>query len=90
MFVLANSISTKQLENSFPVLEDFLIYEDFLKEEKYDLIPIEQFSDCEFAIVNQKGFYLFATDWDIEKNISSEQVGYISDYYSMSIIINSI
>ena len=82
MFVLANSISTKQLENSFPVLEDFLIYEDFLKEEKYDLIPIEQFSDCEFAIVNQKGFYLFATDWDIEKNISSEQVGYISDYYS--------
>lgn len=56
LFVFANSISTKQLENSFPILDDFLIYEDYLKEERYDLIPIEQFSNCEFAIVNQKGF----------------------------------
>lgn len=82
LFVFANSISTKQLENSFPILDDFLIYEDYLKEERYDLIPIEQFSNCEFAIVNQKGFYLFATDWNIEKNISGKQVHYISDYYS--------
>lgn len=82
IFVLANAISTHQLESSFSVLDDILVYEDLLVEEKYDLIPIEHFPNCDFAIVNDKGFYLFATNWEIEEQISADQISFISDYYS--------
>ena len=82
IFVISNYLSANQLESNFVILDDIFTYEDYLYEEKYDLIPIKQFTNCDFAVLDADGNYIYTTNPEIEANITGEEAGYISDYYS--------
>lgn len=80
--LIINNLSQKILENSFPVLEDVLDYEDLLKEERYEEIPLQKLPNCDIAILDEKNNYIFTTNYTLKKEITSSNIAFIPDYYS--------
>lgn len=53
-----------RLNNSFLVLDDFLLYKEKLEYEDYDGIPMSKFPGCDFAIYDENNELIYTTDGD--------------------------
>lgn len=81
---LFNSIINRRLENSFPVLEDLLVYEEALVEDRFSAIPLRELPNCSFLVFDESNRLIYATDKKLRDHINQEKLEFISNYYATS------
>lgn len=84
LFIFMNNLVNYYLSNRFPYLSDLLVYEDRLKEDDYNTIPLNKFHNSEFLIYGDNYEVLFSTNRNLANIITPEQLVFINDYYDES------
>ena len=69
-----------RLNNSFLVLDDFLLYKEKLEYEDYDGIPMSKFPGCDFAIYDENNELIFTTDGDVNDIVEGDDLEFVNDY----------
>lgn len=78
--ILINLFVNWRLNNSFLVLDDFLVYEEKLKYEDYDGIPLSKFPGCDFAIYDNNNELIYSTDLDVNNIVDGNDLEFINDH----------
>ena len=78
--ILINLFVNWRLNNSFLVLDDFLVYEEKLKYEDYDGIPLSKFPGCDFAIYDNNNELIYSTDLDVNNIVDGNDLEFVNDY----------
>lgn len=84
LFVLINGIVNKKRDRYIPNLSYLLEYEDYLKDDSFNKIPLKKFKRSDFVIFDQNNNIIFKTDNNKRININSSDLEFINDYYSDS------
>ena len=84
LFIFMNNLVNYYLSNSFPYLSDLLEYEDRLKKDDFNTIPLNKFHNSEFLIYGENYEVLFSTSKELANIITPEQLVFINDYYDES------
>lgn len=71
-----------RLEISFPVIDDLLKYEKYLKYEEYSKIPILKFFECAIIVYDSNNKMLYASDKTISEEFNVEDLTYINEKYN--------
>lgn len=69
-----------RLNNSFLVLDDFLLYKEKLEYEDYDGIPMSKFPGCDFAIYDENNELIYTTDGDVNDIVNGDDLEFVNDY----------
>ena len=69
-----------RLNNSFLVLDDFLLYKEKLEYEDYDGIPMSKFPGCDFAIYDENNELIYTTDGDVKDIVDGDDLEFVNDY----------
>ena len=85
---IGNYISNYILNNSFSTIYDLLNYEDALKNDAFNRIPIQKISGSNFAIYDETLTLLYTSDKNITDNLNPEDIYFINNsandiYYDM-------
>ena len=78
--ILINLFVNWRLNNSFLVLDDFLVYEEKLKYEDYNGIPLSKFPGCDFAIYDNNNELIYSTDLDVNNIVDGNDLEFVNDY----------
>lgn len=80
LYLLFSRWSNRVLFNAFPSMGDFLMYEDELIEENFQNIPLTQFSNCNYVVMNREQRIVYTSDKAFGEKIQRENVDLILDY----------
>lgn len=69
-----------RLNNSFLVLDDFLLYKEKLEYEDYNGIPMAKFPGCDFAIYDENNELIYTTDGDVNDIVDGDDLEFVNDY----------
>lgn len=83
-FLLINNIINYRVDNSFLYIDDLLSYEEELRTDDFDSIPLRKFKHNNFVIYNKDFEVLFTTNEELSNNITLEDLNFINDYYDLS------
>ena len=85
IFLVSTLISNKVLNDSFPVIADIIEYDDYLKNDEFNKIPIKKIFGSDFAVYNGDKSLLYSSVTSISVAIKSEDdLDFINDYSSDS------
>jgi len=80
-FILVNKVIDYRFDNSFLYIEDLLSYEELLRTDDYESIPLYKFKYNNFLIYDENFEVLYSTNPDLNNIIAYEDLDYINDYY---------
>lgn len=80
--LIISTVVHNKLENSFPILENLLKYEDYLKYDEYSKIPLRKFSNCSIIIYDSNKKTLYSSDKNISEEINIEDLDYMNEEYN--------
>ncbi len=79
-----NFFINQKIENMFPSLEDVLKYENYLKKDDFQRIPLKKFKRNEIVIYDEQDTILFYTQNHLKLSINSSDLEFIYSYYDNS------
>lgn len=83
-FLLVNKLVDYRFDNSFLYIDDLLSYEDLLRNDEYDKLPLNKFKHNNFLVYNEDFEVLYSTDTQLNNIIVYEDLEFINDYYDSS------
>ena len=81
LFVLINGIVNKKMDRYIPNIDYLFEYEEYLKEDDFNKIPLKKFKRSDFVIFDQDLNIIFKTDNNPKITINSSDIEFINDYY---------
>ena len=82
LYSLFSHFASLKLVTAFPTIDGILSYSDALRDDRFDLIPLNRFRKCDFIVFSDDGKPLYASSQDIMYGISSDDLQFIADYIS--------
>lgn len=81
VFFATMQISSMLFQNVMPVIDDIMAYEDELKSENYEDIPIKMMKNSSFAVFDENDKMIYFSSQDIKDNLSQNEIEFVSDTY---------
>lgn len=79
--IITNVVVNYKLNNSFLILDNFLVNEEKLIDEDYKSINMKRFLNCDYAVYDENNKLVYTTDKAINDVVNGDEIELISDYH---------